>query len=44
MRVLGTAVNPSMEAAGAPSMARTLPKTRIPHHALLGGVPFMKMA
>ena len=33
--VWGTAVNPSMEAAGAPSMARTLPQTPFAHSALL---------
>jgi|GEM_PF-3453928 len=35
MRVVGTAVNPSMEAACAPSMAHTLPTTRISHSARL---------
>src|SRR5690606_40840958 len=35
--VLGTAANPSMDAAGAPSMARTLPKTPISRNALLRG-------
>src|SRR5690606_22823038 len=39
MRVLGTGMNPSLGPAIAPSMALTLPKTRISQHpALLNGV------
>ena len=41
MRALGIAVNTSMWAAGAPSMARTLPKARISRSTLFHGVPFM---
>ena len=41
MRALGTAVKTSLSAAGAPSMARTLPKARISRSVLFDVVPFM---
>src|SRR5690606_35388866 len=42
--VLATAVNTSVCAAGAPSLARTLAKTAVSRHTLKDGVPFMSNA
>src|SRR5690606_22695251 len=42
--VLATAVNTSVCAAGAPSLARTLAKTAVSRHTLGDGVPFMNNA